>query len=115
MSNLQVVNQEIFHSFIGDDEVEAERMANLFIVQAQSYAEELKKSFNHDSEQEWHDVAHKIKGMAGFSGTERLREVSYTAQKGWKKKREQKEKMLSDIESEMQKAIDFFQSQYGVS
>lgn len=108
--NIQSVNLETFYSFIGDDEVEGQRMAHLFIQQSQEYLKELKLCLSHQSGEEWHDVAHKFKGMAGFAGAEALQKKCLTAQKGWKKPCEDKKLMFLSVEKEAKQAIEFFEN-----
>lgn len=115
MDKLQIINQEIFHEFVGEDAENAAHMANLFVAQAQSYVAELNSSLEYKSVQEWHDVSHKLKGMAGFAGAECLRDVCVFAQDNWKAPDDEKTKIFQNIKSEAAKAIEFFQNKYGVA
>ena len=106
MGDLAVINFDVFEDFLGDGD--SSQMIDLFVEQAEEYLEELRASYMHGSAQEWHDVAHKFKGMASFAGTELLWQACANAQKNYEVDHESKGMLLYEIENEVNKAIAFF-------
>jgi HPt (histidine-containing phosphotransfer) domain-containing protein len=103
------VNLDTFYSFVGDGDRERERIVSLFIEQAHHYHAELSACLEYGTDVEWHDVAHKFKGMTGFVGAEQLYKCCLQAQEGWAQTQEEKRKMLAAIENSMADTIKFFE------
>lgn len=108
-----IINHDKFLNFVGDDEDRATHMAELFIEQAECYLSELRQSMALETPQEWHDVAHKFKGMAGFAGADCLFNACSAAQNGWQEPLPIKKNLLNDVALETQKTNAFFTQIYG--
>lgn len=106
MGNDVVFNIDHFLDFVTDSPDEKEHMIALFKVQATECLETLATAHQENTEQEWRDAAHKMKGLASFAGTERLRTACETAQLSDDVSSDIRAKMLSDIQSEANAAID---------
>ena len=112
MGKNRVIDQEKFLSFACGGDGEAERMAELFVQQAECYLNELRQSMVSTNPQEWHDVAHKFKGMAGFAGADFLYTACCDAQAGWEEPTGAKEKLFNAVEQETVKATLMFKHLY---
>lgn len=95
----------MFEGFAGSDAESAREMAQLFIERSHEYFVELQHAFQSNDSQEWKEVAHKMKGMAGFSGTMRLQLLCKTAQDNYEFNPPEKQSLLTAIESELEDAV----------
>jgi HPt (histidine-containing phosphotransfer) domain-containing protein len=73
-------NPEIFKSFCGDDPEQEKTMINMFIEQSQAYLAQMHEAYDLNCLDDWHDTAHKFKGMASFAGAEKLYDLCQAAQ-----------------------------------
>ena len=83
-------------------------MAQLFIDQAGVYLQELISTHEYDAIEEWREVAHRFKGMAGFAGAVQLYESCARAQKDPSTERDEREKMLSIISRDVDESVSCF-------
>lgn len=104
MENAEIFDRDMFESFIGDDKEAAREMGELFLTRAREYYEELAAACTKNDSEEWKEVAHKMKGMAGFSGTVRLQLLCKTAQDNYEISQECKKSLLTAIEFELGEA-----------
>jgi HPt (histidine-containing phosphotransfer) domain-containing protein len=108
-----VVDIDKFHEFASGDVETRKEMAELFVDQAQLYLQELLSAHECDEVEEWRDVAHKFKGMAGFAGAVRLRESCWRAQNEYIADRGERTAMLSGITQDVIQSIECFQEYVG--
>jgi HPt (histidine-containing phosphotransfer) domain-containing protein len=80
MKNKSVLDIESFKSFTGDEIDHQITMIDLFSVQTSVYLNELKNSLHTNNNEDWHDTAHKLKGMSSFCGAISLHELCTYAQ-----------------------------------
>ena len=105
MQKLQIINEEKFCDYSGDAPESHKAMAQLFIDQAHIYVQELGFAMNEDSQDLWHDIAHKYKGMASFAGADALYYACRHAQEISTTSKTNKQKALNSIEKETNRAI----------
>ena len=110
MGQTQIIDTCIFHDYVGNDKAEVEFMIDLFVQQSSTYYAELKIACTHDDQAEWHDVAHKLKGMASFTGANQLYETCKTAQNKHEQPKHEKLYLLKTIENDIEQAVSFFKN-----
>ena len=113
MGQAQIIDTDHFHDYVGNDTAEIEFMIDLFIQQSSTYYMEIELAYKHDDVTEWHDVAHKFKGMAGFTGATHLYATCKQAQEDHKCTKEQKLSLLKTIEQDIENAISFLKDYQG--
>jgi|GEM_PF-2797228 len=108
MSKLNTINKKKFFEYSGDSASDRDAMIKLFIDQAVIYTAELESSLHSASNDLWHDIAHKYKGMASFAGAEALYAVCSMAQESASSSKKDKQAIFNLIEQETDKAIQEF-------
>ena len=108
MAQTQIIDTSTFHDYVGNNKAEVEFMINLFTEQSSTYYTELEIAYTHDDTIEWHDVAHKLKGMALFTGAHQLHQTCTTAQDSYQSSKQDKFLLLKKIETDIEKTISFF-------
>jgi HPt (histidine-containing phosphotransfer) domain-containing protein len=90
---------ETFRMFLSqpDDKKEQTDMLALFHSQLDDYLKELEIACIKNNNENWIEIAHKIKGMCSFVGATNLREICEYAQKTPMDK-EEKEKTFKNIQ-----------------
>ncbi len=109
MHDTKTIDFEQFYQFSGENNGQGVAMATLFIEQAQNYHEEFQIAYRNNDNHEWHDVAHKTKGMAGFSGAVKLQNICKIAQNKSQSSKQEKRNILDLITVEIKSAINEFQ------
>lgn len=109
-----VVDIDKFHEFVSNDKDQCKEMASLFILQAEEYLQELVSAHEHDALDEWRDVTHKFKGMAGFVGAVGLYESCLQAQNDYKADRGVRAEMLNAITQDVAGSVQYFNDHMGV-
>ncbi len=116
MQKLQIINEERFCDYSGNTPESHRAMAQLFIEQAHVYVQDLCFAMDENSQDLWHDVAHKYKGMAAFAGADALYKACQHAQDISATSKINKQKVLNSIEKETNRAIqelsDIFQTEH---
>lgn len=110
MEQIKIIDTCIFHDYVGNDQAEVELMIDLFTQQSSTYYAELKIAYAHDDKNEWHDVAHRLKGMASFTGAEQLYESCKTAQDNYECSKNDKSLILKTIEHNIEQATIFLKT-----
>jgi len=113
MGHAQIIDTNIFHDYVGNDESQIEFMIDLFTEQSSTYFSELEIAYIHDDQTEWHDVAHKLKGMALFTGAHQLYKTCKTAQDNHECAKQEKLILLHTIEKDIEQAVSFFKNYQG--
>lgn len=108
MEKSPAINLKLFHDYIGHSHNDIEFMIDLFIEQSTIYYSELEIALHEEDQQEWHDIAHKFKGMASFTGANDLYKTCQTAQEKYNSNLETKKQLLKSIEGDIDKVIRFF-------
>ncbi len=103
-----IVDIEKFHDFASSNAEDRDKMARLFIDQAGVYLQELVSTHEYDAIDEWREVAHKFKGMAGFAGAIQLYESCSRAQKECGAKRSEREEILDIISRDVDESVSCF-------
>lgn len=110
MGYAQIIDTNIFHDYVGNDKSQIKFMIDLFTEQSATYFSELEIAYIHDDQTEWHDVAHKLKGMALFTGAHQLYETCKTAQDSYECSKNSKSSILKTIEKDIEQAVSFFKT-----
>jgi chemotaxis protein histidine kinase CheA len=104
MYGCKIINKGQFEDFTGADA----NMVALFRSQCVEYYQELTSAHASGDIHNWHDTAHKFKGMASFSGAERLYETCHNAQTNYNTHDTHRGAILADIKYEMDLAMAEF-------
>lgn len=113
MEQAQTIDTKKFHDYVGNERDEIEFMIDLFIQQSGIYCTELEMAYTHDDCNEWHDITHKFKGMAGFTGATTLHQTCLHAQENHELPKDQKILLLHKIQKDVQDAIAFLENYRG--
>jgi HPt (histidine-containing phosphotransfer) domain-containing protein len=105
-----IVDIEKFHDFATSDAGDRDKMAQLFIDQAGVYLQELVSVHEYDAVEEWREVAHKFKGMAGFAGAVQLYESCYRAQNEYDAERSERAEILNIISRDVDESVTYFKT-----
>lgn len=103
-----VLDIEKFHDFASSNTEDRDKMAQLFIDQAGVYLQELVSTHEYDAIDEWREIAHKFKGMAGFAGAVQLYESCSIAQNKFDVKRSDREEILNMISKDVDESVSCF-------
>ena len=105
MEELQIFNIDHFVSFAGISPDQQLSMGELFIKQSEEYLGNLKHACVQKNHENFVFVAHQMKGMASFAGTERLRDICFKAEKMENVSDDKRNTALSIIKKEAEKAV----------
>ena len=104
MGNI-LFDQQIFMEYVGPVKQDQNTMASLFIEQTACCISDLREAYHNDNPIQWHDSAHKLKGMAAFAGAKKLRMVCEEAQNAYQKPKTDKEYLLEKIQNSSQETV----------
>lgn len=104
-----ILCQDTFHDYAGTNSDDQMAMAAVFIDTIPTYFAELQQAYVTHNQSDWHDTAHKMKGMAAFAGAELLRSLCLHAQNNSDMAESEKQTLLMDIQEAITLTIAEFQ------
>lgn len=104
------VDMEHLRMFTDGNAEEEKELFEAFFSQAENSVEALQNSFSNDDNENWRSAAHRFKGASANLGANTLAKHCKQAEDGFELSSDEKKKILSEIQDELNKVRDFLKN-----